>query len=269
MKNNAILTFSYVNEESDLNISNRRKVIRMSLKGFSIAVISGNGKAEQLLQYSFVPNDLSVEDKLNTIKKVNQGLNISCTNNLFRLYTQYNVQVPEQFYEQENDAKILSLMIDNSEDYVPFSEKSETWNLYNISAWKKDLYFGIKKKFPDYELNTVLISLLPIVARQKNEKEAFVFVGDNNFTIMAVDRQKLLGINTFNFVNEGDFLYYLYGFIRKMYLYPDNVSLTLGGNIAVKSTLYDILNKYFSVVEMATVSDAVDNYSYFCDLFEG
>ena len=268
MKNRSILTFSYVNDGSDLDVSNRRKLIRMSSRGFCIAIISGDKRAERVHQYSFTSYDLSFEDKLDAVAKVNQELNIACKNNFFRLYTQYNVQIPEQFYAQENDAATLSLTVENAEEYMPIAEKSEIWNLYNISAWKKELYFSIKNKFPDYELNTVLSALLPIAARQANEKESFVFVGDNNFTIIAVDEHKLLGINTFNFVNEGDFLYYLCGFLRKMYIYPDAVSLKLGGNIAVKSSLYDILNRYFSSVEMATFPNAIENYSYFCDLFE-
>jgi hypothetical protein len=160
-------------------------------------------------------------------------------------------------------------MVENAGKYVPLAENVECWNLYNISAWEKKLHAAVKKKFPDYELGTVLSSLLPLIAKEKNKKEALVFVDDNNFTIITMDRQKLLGMNTFEFLNEGDFFYYLYGFLRKMYIYPETVSLKLSGNIADKSLLYTILNKYFSDVEMLTSPHStIENYSCFCDLFE-
>ena len=267
-KSNATLTFSYTNDDSEIkNIFPKRKVIRMLSKGFCIAVISGERKAERLFQYAFA-DGLSVEEKVDAVLKTNQELGIACEKNLFRLYTQYNTQIPEPFYEQENDASILSLMMENAEEYVPVAEKIDAWKLYNLSAWDTKLYACVKKKFPDYELGTVVSSLLSVVAGQKSGKDTFVFTGDNNFTILAVEGDKLLGINTFDFSNESDFLYYVYGFLRKMYLYPDAVSLKLGGNIAVKSSLYDVLSKYFSQIELASFPNAMEDYSYFCDLFE-
>ena len=265
-----LLTFSHISDKSDLkNTSDKRKVIRMQSKGFCIAVFSDKRKTERLFQYSFEANTLSVKDKLEAIATANQELDIDCKNNYFRLYTQYNTQIPSEFYQQESDKAILPLIVEHSEKYVPVAEKVEDWNIYNVSAWEKNLHRSIKKKFPDYELGTVLSSLLPIIAREKNGKDVLVFVDDNNFTIIATDRHKMLGMNTFDFVNEGDFFYYLYGFLRKMYIYPDTVSLKLGGNIAHKSLLYNVLAKYFSSVEMVSSYPCpIDNYSYFCDLFE-
>ena len=268
-KNNIMQTFSYINDGADLKASDKRKIIRISSKGFCIAILSGEKKAERLFQYSFNGNDLSFKDKLDAIMTANQELNIDCASNAFRFYTQYNVQIPDEFYEPKNDKITLPLLTENPQDYVPVAEKIDGWNLYNLSAWEKDLHSGIKKKFPDYELNTVLFSLFPIIARQKEDKKILIFVGDNNFTILAADRQKLLGINSFSFVDENDFLYYSFAFLRKMYANTAEISIKLGGNIAQQSSLYTILNKYFSNVEMLSFpSNEIDNYSYFCDLFE-
>jgi hypothetical protein len=268
-KNNIILTFSYVRESTNLSATYMQKVIRMSSKGFCVAVISNGKKVERLFQYTFNGNDFSFNDKLKAISTADKELNINCTTRSFRLYTQFNVQIPNEFYEQENNTATLSLIVENPQNYVSVAEKIDSWNLYNVSAWEKDLYACVKKEFPDYELNTVLSSLLPIIERQKEEKKVLIFVGDNNFTVLAADGHKLLGINTFPFANENDFLYYSYSFLRKMYVNPNAVSIKLGGNIAPQSSLYTILNKYFSAVEMLSFSsDAIENYSYFCDLFE-
>jgi len=268
-KNITILTFSYVNDKASLTETDVKKIIRMSPKGFCIAIISGEKKAEQLFQYSFNGNNLSFKDKLEAITTANQELNIDCESNAFRFYTQFNVQIPDEFYEQENNKMVLSLIVKNPQNYVPVAEKVDSWGFYNLSAWEKDLYSKIKKKFPTYKLNTVLSSLFPIVERQKDEKKVLIFVGDNNFTILAADKQKLLGTNTFSFSDENDFLYYSFAFLRKMYANTAEISIKLSGNIAQQSSLYTILNKYFSNVEMLSFpSNEIDNYSYFCDLFE-
>ena len=253
MKNgNVISAFSYASE-SDLNVSEWKKIIRLSSKGFCIAVFSEK-KAERLFQYSFTRDDLSVEDKLETIRAINQELKIDCKNNFFRLYTQFNVQIPNEFYAQENDKTVLSLIVESPENYVPFAEKADDWGLYSVSAWEKDLYICVKKIFPDYELGTVLSSLLPVMAQLKEGKKTLIFVGDHNFTIAAADGQKLLGVNTFPFSDENDFLYYSFAFVRKMYPNTESISIKLCGNIAPKSPLYAVLNKYFSDVDMVPSS---------------
>lgn len=267
-KSNINLTFSYVNDKVDLT-SAKKKIIRISSKGFCIAVIPHEKTPELLYQYTFTSNSLSLEDKFNAIADVDKELNIACENNSFRLYTQSNVQVPEEFYDSGNEKTILPLMVEKPEQYTPFAENVSAWKLYNISAWGKDLHSGLIKKFPNYKLSTVLSSLLPIVARKKSGKNALIFVEDYNFTIIAVDGDKLLGANTFVFSNEGDFIYYSSVFLRKMYAHPDDVSLKLCGNIAPQSPIHSILNRYFTNVEMLSCSeDASGNYSYFCDLFE-
>ncbi len=268
-RSNANLTFSYVNDEINLDSSDKRKTIRMSSKGFCIAIISDKKEPLRLFQYSFASENVSIEDKCKVITDTDQELNILCGNNFFRLYTQYNVQIPEEFYEQKNDEAILSLIIENSEQYTPFAECIEPWTLYNISAWKKELHSVIRQQFSNYESGTVLSSLLNIVAQQKHERKSLIFVEDNNFTVIAIDNGQLLGANTFSFFNENDFLYYSCAFLRKMYKKPAEVPLKLCGNIAPQSSLYTILNKYFSIVEMlSSPYGAIDNYSYFCDLFE-
>ena len=270
-KSNINLSFSYVDDDFDLT-SAKKKIIRLSSKGFCIAVIPLEKKPKQLFQYTFTSYNLSLEDKLDAIAAINKET-VQCENNLFSIYTQFNVQVPDEFYDQNNDKAILPLLVENPQKYVPIAEYIDVWKLYNVSALENELYLGLTNKFPNYKLSAVLSSLLKIVTEQKGGKNVLVFVEDNNFTIIATDGQKLLGANTFMFANEGDFLYYAHSFLRKMYVNPDSVSLKLCGNIAPQSPIYNTLNKYYTSVEMLSCSqpssqDASSNYSYFCDLFE-
>ena len=263
---NVNLSFSYVDDDFDLT-SNKKKIIRLSSKGFCIAVIPLDNKPKQLFQYAFTSNNLALEDKLDVIANVNREI-VQCENNLFSIYTQFNVQIPDEFYNQEDDKAILPLLVENPQKYIPFAEHIDAWKLYNVSALENELSAGLTKKFPNYKLSTVLSSLLKIVAEEKEDKNVLIFVEDNNFTIIAVNGRKLLGVNTFVFSNEADFLYYTHSFLRKMYINPENVSLKLCGNIAPQSPLHSILNKYYSSVGMlACAEDTSGNYSYFCDLF--
>jgi len=266
-KSNVNLSYSYVDDDLDVS-SHKKKVIRLSSRGFCVAVVADERKTKQLLQYTFTSDNLSIESKLEAIVEINQKI-VKCESNVFSIYTQFNTQIPDEFYDKENDKAILPLMVDNPQKYNPLVECVEAWKLYNVSALDNELYFGLSKRFPNCKLTTVLSSLLKIVARDKQDKNVLIFVEDSNFTIIAVDRHKLLGTNTFVFANEADFVYYTHSFLRKMYVNPTDLSLKLCGNIAPKSPIYNVLNKYYASVEMLSISGEMgENYSYFCDIFE-
>jgi hypothetical protein len=273
-KKNATLTFSHVNTDVNLDISNKRKIIRMSSAEFCMGIVSRSKGLEQVYQYSFASNlNLSLSDRIAVIADIDKEKNICCENNFFRLYTKYNVQVPEEFHDKNNNEAILSVITNTNgqQQYIPFEEKADLWKLYNISAWEKDLYAEIKNKFPDYQLSTVVTSLLNIVAKQqKEEKKVVVFVENKNFTVIAVNREQLVGINTFPFQTEKDFLYYCYAFLRKMFADLNNISLKLCGNVAKQSSLCKVISKYCQNVEILSQGeDMVDNnYSFYCDLLE-
>jgi hypothetical protein len=266
---NLNLISSYINDEAGSDTSNKKKVIRMTSDGFCLSILSESKGLEAVFQYSFAPH-LSFASKIAAIAAVDKERDISCDKNVFRLYTKYNVQIPEEFHDGSNNEAILSVTVSNDEQYIPFEEKVDGWKLYNISAWEKELYAEVKTRFPNCQFSTVVTSLLNIIAKQKKEKKALIFVENNNFTIIAVDNRQLTGINTFPFYTEKDFLYYCYAFLRKIFVEPEHISLKLCGNIAKQSSLYSAISKYCQDVDMLSGKGNTvgDNYSYYCDLFE-
>jgi len=139
--------------------------------------------------------------------------------------------------------------------------------LYNLSLWNAVLLEKIKKKFPHYELKTTICALLAKIALRKPQKEAFVFVEDNNFTILARNAKGLLGCNCFAFESEADFLYYCLYFLRGWYQNAEMVPLRLCGNITAQSPLFASLKKYIAKVElMGSEVDAIANPHYYYDI---
>jgi hypothetical protein len=271
-KKNTSLTFSHVNDETNLSASPEKKVIRMLSEGFCIGILSPSYGIERLFQYSFDPN-LSFNDKLEAICERDQEKNISCEENFFRLYTNCNVQIPEAFHDKSGNEAILALITDKRKYYLPFEEKVEAWKLYNLSAWEKTLYGQLEIKFPNYHFSTVTKSFLEVVAKQAGEKRnVFIFVENNNFAIAAIDDHALKGINNFPFHTEKDFLYYCCSFLRKIFPTMENISLKLCGNITRKSPLYNALKRYFRQVEFLLPTKEYHSgdslYARYCDLFE-
>ena len=268
MSKNANLVFSYANDNADIPTIGKTKLIRMSSEGFYIAITSSQNCLDKLSHYSY-SSGLSWKEKLEIIADFDKEES-KCSQNIFRIYTEYNTQIPEEFYFRDDETKIAALLRDNAKDYISISEKIESWKLYNISLWDKKLEVDIKETFPDFQLSTTIASLMRAVLVQQKQT-AFVFIENNNFTIVAGSTENLLGANTFSFTSEADFLYYNLAFLRKIFPKTNNIPLILCGNIIEQSPLFTAMKKYFSSVKLITPNNKtnfpIENYSYYCDLF--
>ena len=269
MNKNAELVFSYTRENTDENALVNTKSIRMSSDGFCISVISSQNQLDEFVQYVFAPN-LSVKEKIKSVATVEKKQKYNCEDAVFKLYTRRNTQIPEEFYDKEDECKIISLLVDQAEQYVPLAEKIESWQLYTISLWETEIFLEIQKEFPKFQLSTTMASLMGFVSKQEKET-ALVFVENNNFTVIAANKKGLLGANTFSFASETDFLYYCIAFLRKMFPKVDSLPLTLCGNIMEGSPLYNAIGKYFASVTFVIPENKddfrIENYSQYCDLF--
>lgn len=268
MDKNADLVFSYTNDKADVNAINNTKSIRMSSEGFCIAITSSENRLEKLFHYSYA-SGLSWKEKLEVIVYFDKEES-KCIRNIFRIYTEYNTQIPQEFYSPDDEPKIAALLTGNPKDYIPISEKIDSWKLYTISLWEKELGVGIKEKFPDFQLSTTMASLMDCLSNQEQEA-AFVFIENKNFTIVVGNKKNLLGANTFSFTSETDFLYYCLAFLRKIFPKTSDIPLVLCGNIVEQSPLFTAAKKYFSSVKLIAPTESndlpIDNYSYYCDLF--
>ena len=269
MGNDAELVFSYIRDNTDVSAPDNTKSIRMSTDGFCISVVSSQSQLEEFVHYTFAPN-LSFKKKIESIVAVEKKQKVNYEHAVFKFYTHLNTQIPEEFYDREEEHKIIPLLTDKTEHYVSLAEKVESWNLYTISLWEAELVEEVQKAFPDFQLSTVMASLMKFVSKQEKET-VVVFVENNNFTIIAANKKGLLGANTFSFTNETDFLYYCLAFLRKIFPKVDSLSLTLCGNIMEGSPLYRAVGKYFSSVTFVSQEDKdnfpLENYSRYCDLF--
>ena len=268
----ATLVFCYPNDKtfSIEDWGEATFVIRMLSSGFCLAILSEKGNILSLNRYSFLPN-LSIEEKIEAIENARELYHLRCGKTIFQLYTNINTQIPEDFYVENLNNTIADLLVPKSKDYVPLAEKIAKEPLYNISLWNAVLLKKIKEKFPNYELRTTMGSLLAKIEQRKPQEECFVFVEDNNFTIIAKNENGLLACNCFDFENEADFLYYCLLFLRKLYPNIEAVPLALGGNIATQFPLFQSLKKYMAKVELIEKNneaiDPIVNYHYYCDIF--
>ena len=264
----AISVFCYSNDNEAFaeDLSGATFVIRMLSGEFCLAVLAKDGSVRSLNQYTFSPN-LSIEEKITAMEDARKPFHLACGKAVFQLYTGINTQIPEEFYVENLNNTIADLLTTHPKEYVPVGEKIAGEPLYNLSLWNAVLLKKIKEKFPHYELKTTICSLLTKILRRKPQEETFVFVEDNNFTIIAKNTKGLLACNSFAFETEADFLYYCLYFMRKMYKNIETIPVTLCGNITAQSSLFVSIKKYVAKVELAVSEDnPIANEHYYYDI---
>jgi len=265
----AIPVFSYsfagLNQRQTENSS---LVVRMLSDDFCVFVLSEDKTVLSLERYAFTVGQ-TLTEKFDDMETVCKKAGAACKKNVFQLYTHVNTQIPKEFYVEQLNISIADLLVPDSKEYVPAAEKIAKWKLYNLSLWNKDLREKIYEKFPDYQLKTVLGALLEKIADRPPKEEAFIFVENNNFTIIAANEKGLLAANCFAFETESDFLYYSLAFLHKFHQNIHLLPVFLCGNIAQESPLYLSMNKYLPHVELMkgeAVNNSIENNHYYGDI---
>jgi hypothetical protein len=114
----------------------------------------------------------------------------------------------------------------------------------------------------DYKhANTILVSRLLDLSKNKEERKMFVNVSESHFEIIVVQNQKLLLFNSFEYKTPEDFIYYILFTAEQLQLNPENFQLELLGTIKVDDAYYKIAYQYIRNVSLLDVSDKKNTFT--------
>mgnify|MGYP000342005776 CR=1 FL=1 len=107
--------------------------------------------------------------------------------------------------------------------------------------------------------STILIN--QILDCESNNKHIAVYLNihDSFFQVVIINTGELILYNSFEFQTKEDFIYYVLFTFEQLELNPEEVSITLLGNISENDGLYSILYKYVRHVEFGK---RFDSYNY-------
>ncbi|MDR1793528.1 MAG: DUF3822 family protein [Bacteroidales bacterium] len=265
----ANLIFSYadntpIDEAECANLS-----VRWTSDGFCLLLSLANGKVILLHQYGFV-DACTIEEQLLSVQSATKNLFVPYKEHLFVVYTQLNTQIPKSFYVPDDNVAISALLTEKHQDYKVIATAVEAMNLYNLSLIQNAVNQILTDKFSAYQIYPSITGLLTEMSRRKNGKEAFIFVDNSNFTLMAGESGNLLAANTFHYNTEDDFVYYLLSFMRQISDKFQSIPLSLAGNITADSSICRSVKKFFEKVDFLTVLDRknahIDNEYCFGDI---
>jgi len=153
-------------------------------------------------------------------------------------YLQYNTKV----FETDFFAFDALQNYEMNHVFIPF---------VNINNYLLDQFSTFNYK----HVNTILVSKLLDLSKNRDEKQVYVHFSKNKFEIVIVQNQKLLLFNSFEFVTKEDFIYYLLFTTEQLNLNPEHFKVQLLGLISVDSELFEIAYKYVRNVSLLDVSN--------------
>jgi hypothetical protein len=152
--------------------------------------------------------------------------------------------IPTSFEPQEN-----MLYFD-----VMFNNK-ELKKLLNKSLWNIYINYGIENKI--YEtanklnnskfyphLHSLMLQTKYIQHKNKNQNLISVHIFKNYIEIICLKEQQPYLINTYNYQNNNDIMYYIQYIIQILKLQTDNILLFFSGKIEKNDELFDLCKKF-------------------------
>ncbi|RTY94913.1 DUF3822 family protein [Flavobacterium sp. GT3R68] len=137
-------------------------------------------------------------------------------------------------------------------DEIPNYEMNNVYIPYvNINNYLLDQFDTFDYK----HANGILVSKLLDLSKNVDDKQVFVHFSADKFEIVAVQNQKLLLFNSFDYKTKEDFIYYLLFASEQLNLNPEHFKLQLLGDINEESELFQIAFKYVRNISLLDVSE--------------
>ncbi|UOK41799.1 MULTISPECIES: DUF3822 family protein [Flavobacterium] len=159
-------------------------------------------------------------------------------------YLQYNTKVFESDFFAYDEMSTY----DMNNVHVPF---------VNVNNFLIDQFGSFDYK----NVNTVLVSRLLELSKNKEEKQVYIHFQETHFEIVITHNLKLLLYNSFEYKTPEDFVYYLLFTLEQLQLNPETVSVFMLGKISEKDPCFEIAYRYIRNISLLDVSALASNYS--------
>jgi hypothetical protein len=157
--------------------------------------------------------------------------------------------VPKAVFDQETMPSYLSLTtaIDISTSHIlsHFELAIDCHLVYGFGAYTKTVIDNLLPDVKHFHSAGTLINAL--LTNYKNEHNATMIAHIKNgyFELAIIENRKLKYFNRFSFLTSEDVVYYSLNVCENLKISPEEIEFKIAGEIEKKSTVYNLLYKYF------------------------
>lgn len=223
--------------------------IQVSLSGFSFLV--KNNQMQPVIFRHYKITGSMLEDEV--IRKTaywienDELIKKECPIARFIYLSQKSILVPEEFFDVNQLKKMYEFNLTLGEfeelhpNYIP------ELKLYNVFAVPSYLASVVSQKFKEVEYihqATLLIKKALKLAQKGNENLALLNINYNFFDLVILQDQKLLLYNSYQYVNQTDFVYFLLYAFKQLDIEIDSTKLIISGEQFDNPAILNELKKY-------------------------
>lgn len=173
--------------------------------------------------------------------------------------------IPSALFEESEKETYLNFSLEPGEEEKVFFDRLSQIEVVNIYGFNKDLYDEMAGFFPGAKVCHLSSALIESIWMNfKNlitDKRIFIYVREEAFNLMIFEKKQLVYSNAFHFNAPEDFVYFVIFVMEQLNLNPEEVPVTLLGNIDTDSPQFELIFKYVRNIDFASRSETSD-YSY-------
>jgi hypothetical protein len=204
-------------------------------------------------------------EQVNWIKKPAKSVVFIIENNRSTL-------IPVTLFEDSAKETYLNFSVEQQEEEKVLVDRLTTLDIVNIYGINDLLLDYLTMIFPRAKIchiSSLLIEGIWMNFKNLiNDKRIFIFVRDEAFNMLIFEKKQLVFSNAFNVRAPEDFVYYVMFVMEQFNLNPEEIPVTLLGNIDKKTPDFELLFRYVRNVDFAMRNESV-SYSYVFDNVPG
>lgn len=186
-------------------------------------------------------------ENISAIIKGNKNLQVSFKSVSAAVVHNRSTLVPNPLFEKENKEKYIRFNHSVEGEDTVMVDDLVNMGTKNIYALPDCLERTLRTHFGNVKFihhSTALLENILLQHKHDNVQRVTVHVQMAHFEVIVTGEKKLLFYNSFGYQASEDFIYYLLFVCEQLKLNPDNLELTLLGEITRNSAIYNILHKY-------------------------
>jgi len=170
--------------------------------------------------------------------------------------------VPEPLFSMDTNKEIIDIVHGNLQKGLVLSEKIPWWELFNVYRISPELHQLLQQQFTAgkywhyYSLLLKSYKMFDSGAGEGKDCLKVVFYPDK-MVVLVIKQGKVHLMQTFNYQDVKDVVYYLLNTCRQLDLNPEEARLLVGGLIDRQSALSEELFKYFLQVDFENIDESI------------
>jgi hypothetical protein len=172
--------------------------------------------------------------------------------------------IPEALFLESEKESYFNFLHEKESGEAVFSDRLGHLEIYTVYSIPAHIRKEINKVFPKVTLchiSSVLIGNIWMNVKNIAGRKVFLNLREGQFDLLVFEGKQLKYCNAFHFLTPEDIAYYVIFVFEQLNLNPEEIYLTLLGNVDKFSPVYDLLFRYIRNIEFVSRNDGF-NYSY-------